>query len=225
MVIGFFRVLVCALMLGLFVAPAAAPPAYAQQSGQTLVGGWTGTHSWSNGAVVQDTWDFSADGSFTAGRPASAGGFWVQHGDSVALRYTSGAEPLFVGTLSDGVITGTTTTSDGLTGSWTMQRENGAPQPVAARPTSIEPLLGDWATGDGTIWRFSLRGDVLVWEDNGNNGKWSVYAQRRWRISEAGFIGFDPIEGNAFEVVGDVMYLHYDDDTPTERQVELRRAR
>lgn len=99
-----------------------------------------------------------------------------------------------------------------------------APPPVAAPTSAIQPLLGDWVTDGGTIWRFRLSGDQLVWEDNGD-GVWSVYAQRRWRVTGAGYFGFDPIEGNAFEVVGDVMYLHYDDDTRTERQVTLRRAR
>jgi len=125
MIVRTLRVLMCALVLGLFSAASTAPLADAQtrSSQQSMVGGWVGTHTWSNGAVVQDVWDLYSDGTFTAGRPASAGGYWLQSGDAIALRYTSGAEPLFVGTLRNGVINGATSTSEGLSGTWTMRRQ------------------------------------------------------------------------------------------------------
>lgn len=120
------RILFCAVAVGLFAAASSAPMADAQVSSSrqvSMAGAWVGSHSWSNGAVVQDVWDLYPDGSFTAGRPASASGAWLQSGDSVALAYDSGAEPLFVGTLRGGVISGATSTTGGLTGTWTMRRE------------------------------------------------------------------------------------------------------
>lgn len=188
-----------------------------------FIGRFGGTTDWPGSEYDSSNawWDFRSDGTFTDNN--GEGGNWSASGSSITFQYIrANGDPgsTYTGTLSGDNLRGTMTNTE-ISGTFSLRRTSGG----GAQTGALQALTGEWRDESGSSrWRFSWQGDTLVWETNYGEG-WSVRTRLRGAIKPSGYIGFEPVEGNAFEVVGDRMWLHYDDGTRTERQTSMFRVR
>ncbi|MDZ4690128.1 hypothetical protein [Terricaulis sp.] len=192
-------------------------------SASDFIGRWGGSTDWA-GTDYDSTgawWQFNGNGTFVDNN--GEGGEWSASGNRLTFQYVraNGSRgSTYVATRSGNSLRGTMTNGE-ISGTFALSRMD-----TAAAADVRQALVGEWsdATG-GSRWRFSWQGDTLVWETNYNGEGWSVRTRQRGSVTPAGYVGFIPIEGNAFEVVGNQLWLHYDDGTRTERQTAMTRVR
>jgi hypothetical protein len=101
----------------------------------------------------------------------------------------------------------------------------GAPS-ARAGADPVQQLIGEWRADAGSActsspWRFRVEGGDLVWERT-IRGAWEEYVRRPAIVLNGNHIEFTPRQGNAFELVGDEMWLEFNGSFG-DRQCHFRR--
>ncbi len=96
----------------------------------------------------------------------------------------------------------------------------------SATSSDVSAVLGEWASVDDANhrYRFVRSGSDVIWYMDSGEG-YREYHRGRLVLKPSGYFGWSPVEGNAFEVRGSTLYLHYDSGEVSERQVTFRRGR
>lgn len=194
-----------------------------------FIGRFAGSTDWPGSDYDSSNawWDFGSDGTFYDNNGDR--GDWTASGNRITFQYirangTRGST--YTGTLSGESLRGTMTNTE-ISGTFSLRRTSGGGGGGSASTSpALQAIVGEWrSTGSDTSrWRFSWDGSTLIWEADYGEG-WFVRTRQRASVKASGFIGFEPVEGNAFEITGDRLWLHYDDGTRTPRQTEMVRVR